>query len=1140
MARRTGGRRLRPRPPDFQALFEAAPGHFLVLTPDLTIAAVSDAYLRATMTRREDILGQALFDVFPDNPQETGATGTTNLRASLERVLRHGRTDAMAVQKYDVRRPASEGGAFEERYWSPVNSPVLDPDGKVAYIIHRVEDVTEYVRLQAGQRSQDAAAAMPQARIEDMEREIIARGRQLQVANEELRQLHLSLEDRVRERTDELQHTVELLQATEEELRTSIEELEATDGERRRQHQELVRAHAEIHVRESRLRTAVKHLPLVLFSNDADLRFTWVMNPRHGLRAGQIIGHTDADFLPPDAAGHAMAMKRQVLETGRGIRQELQVKFDGKLATYDMTLEPVRDDAGQVVGLTGAAFDITERHLLESALRASEERYRLLFDSNPHPMWVYDTKTLAFLTVNDAAVKEYGYSRQEFLGMTLRDIRPAEELPALAASLERAPADITLSGGWHHRRKDGSLIDVEILSHSLEFDGHAARLVLAWNVTERKLAEAALRRAHDELRALVEASPQAIVSIDTDYQVTSWSGSAERMFGWSASEVVGGPLPNVPADRDDEAHELRRQAMNGAVVADYQTYRQRKDGSLIAVSLSYAPLHDGAGEVNGAVIVYSDITERRRAEAEGRGREMAEAASRAKSQFLANMSHELRTPLNAILGFSELLEDLTSGPLSDRQRRYVRNIHNSGQHLLDLVNDILDLAKIEAGRLALDVSRFEPAAAIREVLRIVEPLAITKRLQLHTQLPDLLPPISADRAKLKQILYNLLSNAIKFTKDGGSVEVRARQAPAPAGGPDDWLAIEVADTGIGISPEDQSRIFLEFEQIDASYARQQQGTGLGLALTRRLVELHAGTITLQSAVGTGSTFSVHLPSAPPAARPPEAGSGAAAFPADDDGKPLVLVVEDDPVAAELLTHYLSSQGYAVAQATTAAQALDMARRLKLVAITLDILLPDQDGLELLAQLRALTETERTPVIVVSITDDKELGFSLGASDWLVKPVNRDRFIDALTRAVPVSGAETGRTVLVIDDHRETVDLLAETLQRRGFRPLKAYGGVDGLRLAQEQVPDAVILDLLMPDLSGFEVARRLQENEATRNIPVMVFTFKELGADERATLTGQVHQIVSKSDTGNLLDAIARIPPRDSKPHPVPEAREGE
>lgn len=873
-------RRKAPAAPDFRALFESAPGLYLVLDPALTIVAVSEAYLRATMTERAAILGRGIFDVFPDNPETVEATGVTNLRGSLGRVLSERRPDAMAVQKYDIRRPESAGGGFEERFWSPVNSPVLGADGEVRYIIHRVEDVTEFLRLRQQDADRHRASVDLQQASQAMEVEIFRRAQEIQEANRQLRDLQATLESRVAERTaalaganDQLQQTVEALQATEEELLSTVEDLKET--------------------------------------------------------------------------------------------------------------------------------------------------------------------------------------------------------------------------------------------------------------------EESLRGALDQLKALVEASPQAIVAVDIAGRVQSWHGGAERMFGWSAEEVLGRPLPNVPLELLLEHDELRERVLQHGRVHDHQTVRRRKDGSSISVSLSCAPLHDAAGAITGVVGVYSDITARQRAEEEGRARQSAEAANRAKSQFLANMSHELRTPLNAIIGFSELLEDLTSGPLSDRQRRYVGNILSSGRHLLELVNDILDLAKIEAGRLSLDATCFEPVTAIREVRRIVEPLAVAKQLTLEVETAESLPFVTADRAKLKQILYNLLSNAIKFTPEGGRIWVRVGMRPGTdpglTGG--EWLQITVQDTGIGIRPEDHARVFLEFEQLDTTYGRQQTGTGLGLALTRRLVELHAGRIALQSAEGEGATFTVTLPRTPPNLRVDQTPEGLDLNGDRDADRPLVLVVEDDPVAAELLSHYLTSHGYAVARAGTAAAALEAAQNLRPVAITLDILLPDQDGLEVLAQLRTLAATRGIPVVVVSITDDRELGFSLGASEWLVKPVNRERFLHAVTRAIPVIGAGSGRTVLVIDDHRETVDLLADTLEHRGLRVLRAYGGPEGVRLAMERLPDAVVLDLIMPGLSGFEVARRLQEQEATRHIPVLIFTFKELSARERESLQGRVESIISKSDTGNLLNAIERLPARVSSPN---------
>jgi len=639
--------------------------------------------------------------------------------------------------------------------------------------------------------------------------------------------------------------------------------------------------------------------------------------------------------------------------------------------------------------------------------------------------------------------------------------------------------------------------------------------------------EEKLRRANDELRALVEASPLAIVGYDAAGNVVSWHGGAEQLFGWTSDEVVGRALDHVPPDKIDELHQLRERVLgNGDSLTELETVRQRKDGSRVEVSISTARLHDPAGRLSGVVAVYSDITERRRAAANQRAREVAEAANRAKSQFLANMSHELRTPLNAIIGFSELLEDQAYGDLNERQHKYVTNILSSGRHLLQLVNDILDLAKVEAGRLVVEASEFSVATALEEVQRIVEPLALAKRIALTVESSDDLPRLIADRPKVKQILYNLVSNAVKFTPEGGRVNIAARavgQRPdllLPPEWQAEGIVISVVDTGIGIGPEDLERVFLEFEQLDSSYARQQEGTGLGLALTRRLVELHGGRVWVESEVGRGSRFSFVLPITP--SRPPIDSSvhQATALPEPSDQRPVVLVVEDENVASELLTTYLSKNGYAVVRARNGAEAIDLALRLRPAAITLDILLPDTDGLEVLATLRSRPETREIPVVVVSISDNRELGFSLGAAGWLVKPVNREQFLEAVYQVMPEGRRDRRTTVLVVDDEPETVEFLSDLLESRGFRVLRAGNGEEGVRLALQEVPDAIVLDLLMPGLTGFEVVQRLREHPKTRDIRILISTVKDLTQDEREELRGQVQRIVSKSGAEDLLQAL--------------------
>ncbi|HUX33796.1 MAG TPA: response regulator, partial [Gemmatimonadaceae bacterium] len=387
---------------------------------------------------------------------------------------------------------------------------------------------------------------------------------------------------------------------------------------------------------------------------------------------------------------------------------------------------------------------------------------------------------------------------------------------------------------------------------------------------------------------------------------------------------------------------------------------------------------------------------------------------------------------------------------------------------------------------------------------------------LEFEFDDTLPPIVADQGKFKQIMFNLLSNAIKFTPADGRVTVTTQRARTATGDArPDMVEIAVSDTGIGIRPEDHERIFSEFEQIDSDYAREQEGTGLGLALSRRLVELHGGRLWVESALGEGSTFRFTLPVGPPvqaAPVPADAAVAAAAPPVAESASdgPLVLVVEDDAKSGELLSHYLHAAGYRVARAANGVEALDRARALTPDAITLDILLPDRHGHEVLALLKSQPETRNIPVIVVSITESHELGLSLGAADWLMKPARREDFLAAVRRAATrADGDARAGTVLVIDDEPAAIEFLSDVLAHQGFHVVSALGGREGMARAVDAHPDVIVLDLMMPEVSGFDVVRGLRGAAATRDVPIIVFTVKDLTAHERAQL-GDVQAIVQK------------------------------
>jgi signal transduction histidine kinase/CheY-like chemotaxis protein len=514
-------------------------------------------------------------------------------------------------------------------------------------------------------------------------------------------------------------------------------------------------------------------------------------------------------------------------------------------------------------------------------------------------------------------------------------------------------------------------------------------------------------------------------------------------------------------------------------------------------------------------------------------------ASRQKSEFLANMSHELRTPLNAVIGFSEVLKDGLAGELAPEQREYVGDIHTSGQHLLSLINDILDLSKVESGQMTLDLEPTAAPALFEHSLSIVREKAALKKLRLAVDVPGDLGSLEVDTRKAKQVLYNLLANAVKFSGPGGSVTLRARrvpqaavtgwsvpaatriQRPLPDEAFDEYLQIEVEDRGVGISPDNAPRLFQMFSQVDASPAREAEGTGLGLVLVERLARLHGGCVALASTPGVGSRFFVWLPWR---AAAHERGAGAQpAGPPLASARPLALVIEDNDHAAELIRLQLEPEGFEVVRAADAQDALDWLAAREATVIILDILLPDMDGWDLLALLKKPgAVTAHVPVVIVSIVADARKGFSLGASAVLRKPVSREELLGALADA-GITGRKPTR-VLVVDDEPRAVEMLAAFLHGPNFQVLRAYGGAEGIESARRDKPDLIVLDLMMPGVSGFDVVEVLKDSPDTAAIPIVVVTAKTLTPADKATLNGLVHGVLEKSafDHGRFIGEVHR------------------
>jgi signal transduction histidine kinase/DNA-binding response OmpR family regulator len=506
--------------------------------------------------------------------------------------------------------------------------------------------------------------------------------------------------------------------------------------------------------------------------------------------------------------------------------------------------------------------------------------------------------------------------------------------------------------------------------------------------------------------------------------------------------------------------------------------------------------------------------------------EAAMQASQAKSAFLANMSHELRTPLNAIIGYSEMLQEEVA---EDGQQGYIpdlQKILSSGRYLLSLINGVLDLSKIEAGKMDVYLEPFDVADVVRGIEGTVNPLLSKNSNQLSIQGLDDAGAMHSDVTKVRQVLFNLLSNATKFTQQG-TIELAVGRETTETG---DWLTFAVSDTGIGMTADQLDKIFEAFAQADASTSREYGGTGLGLSITQRFCELLGGSITAESQLGQGSRFVVRLPAHA------QTRSSVESTPAEQtrEGKARVLVVDDDAAARDLLQRFLVREGYAVMTAEGGEEALRLARKQPPDIITLDVLMPHMDGWAVLSELKTDPALREIPVVLLTMTDDRRLGYALGADEFITKPVDWEDFSRVLRR---YESAGSSRRALVVDDDPLARDMLRRALERGGWSVHEAENGRRALDRLAEARPTLVLLDLMMPEMDGFEFLGKLRDQPEWGGVPVLVVTAKSLSADERSRLNGDVGKILQKgsytreellAEVSTLVGAAAKRQPQPS------------
>ncbi len=870
------------------------------------------------------------------------------------------------------------------------------------------------------------------------------------------------------------------------------------------------------------------------------------------------------EYLHPDDREIVDRTLQEVVENEKPFEADYRLhRRDGSVVFVQSRSALLRDADGEPATLVGTVLDITERKQAEELLRQREreletaveelqvieeelrqqneelfavqktleferQRYQDLFSSAPDAYLVTD-KRGTILAANQRAEVLLLTTQNQLLQKRLINFVDEPDF----ATFQNYQNEGVKSGNaqsFEVHLKLSKKLKIPVAMRVTSFRDSQGMKTLRWlvrDITAEKQAEEQLRTLSARLEVAIKSGAIGIWEWDIDRNVLIWDDRMYELYGVQPSQFGGAYaawLNGVHPDDRAESDAAIQKALRGEREFDTEFRVVHPDGSIHYIKACGLIQRNDRGEPQRAIGINFDISEKKATEIalQHSNEQLAianaelQTATRLKDEFLANMSHELRTPLNAILGMCEGLLEKVFGSLNERQEKAIATIERSGRHLLELINDILDLSKIESGKLELEMAPVSVKLLCEASLPFVRQQALKKNIQLTASIPDGLPELFADERRIRQVLINLLSNAVKFTPEEGSVRLEVRLEP-------DRLVLCVIDTGIGISREDAKKLFKPFTQIDSSLNRQQAGTGLGLALVQRIVELHGGSVSLSSEVGKGSCVSVRLPYSQQPSQLHPVALPHASLPADNVE---VLVVEDSLTASEQIARYLHEIGLHAVCHSRGDGAIEEAIALQPALIVLDIQLPNLSGWQVLRQLKAHPQTRNIPVLVLSVIDERSQGLALGAADYLVKPISRQqlraaiaqlRHPDAPPTALVVAPepaeAQSSRAtplLLLAEDNQSNIDTLSDYLTGRGYRLIFARNGREAIDLAKAEMPDLILMDIQMPGMDGLEAIRRIRGDRQIGDIPIIALTALAMTGDRELCLAAGASDYLTK------------------------------